>query len=182
MARSVSKLPAHPHLEARQGSIPEVPDLDDLLEGVDYVVAMLGDVQAQQTRAINTEFVEVLIPAMRRHQVARFLYQAGGLSAPPGQQLPATFRTILNTVARSYIGQHKDNEAVMRYLAEHAMDIQWMVHRAGIGSDGPSNGDLHRSETQYSIATFRDVAAYSHRILTDDSAVHTCDLSTYQSS
>ena len=52
---------------------------------------------------------------MRRHGVTRFLYQAGGLSAPPGRSLPLPLRTIRHTVARGYTGQHEDNEAVMRY-------------------------------------------------------------------
>lgn len=28
----------------------------------------------------------------------------------------------------------------MEYLSEDAKDIEWIVHRAGIGSDGPSEG------------------------------------------
>lgn len=82
-------------------------------------------------------------------------------------------------VARGYIGQHEDNEAVMRYLTDEATDLEWMVHRAGIGSDGPSRGALRRSRRWISIATFVDCAAYSLRLLDDDGAVHSCDGSAY---
>ena len=117
---------------------------------------------------------------MRRHGVTRFLYQAGGLSAPPGRKLSLALWTIRNTVARGYTGQHEDNEAVMRYLAEDAMDIEWMVHRAGIGSDGPSKGVLERSSSQISVATFRDCASYNYRLCWDPTAIHTSDLSSYR--
>ena len=171
-----------PDLEARQGSITEAPGLDGLVDGVDAVVSLLGDARMQRQRKINTAFVRELVPAMRRHGVTRFLYQAGGLSAPPGQRLPLPLWAIRHTVARGYNGQHEDNEAVMRYLAEDAMDIEWMVHRAAIGSDGPSKGVLERSASKISVATFRDCAAYNYRLLSDPTAVHTCDLSSYRKS
>ncbi len=83
-------------------------------------------------------------------------------------------------MARGYIGQHQDNEAVMEYLVEAASDVEWTVHRAGIGSNGPSRGVLQRSKSAFSIATFEDCATYNYRTLMDPSAVHTCDLSCYQ--
>ena len=171
-----------PNLEVRPGSITEVPDLDGLVDGVDAVVSLLGDAQLQKTRKINTAFVRELVPAMRRHGVTRFLYQAGALSAPPDQKLPPPLWTIRHTVARGYTGQHEDNEAVMRYLADDAMDIEWMIHRAAIGSDDPSKGVLERSASKISVATFRDCAAYNYRLLSDSTAVHTCGLSSYRKS
>jgi putative NADH-flavin reductase len=181
LVRNPGKLPVgSPNLEIRQGSITEVPDLDGLVDGVDAVVSMLADARMQKQRKINTAFVRELVPAMRRHGVTRFLYQAGGLSAPPDRRLPLPLWTIRHTVARGYAGQHEDNEAVMRYLAEDAMDIEWMVHRAGIGSDGPSKGVLERSAGKISMATFRDCASYNYRLLWDPAAVHTCDPSAYR--
>lgn len=179
LARTPGKLPSHPNLEAHEGSVPDVPDLDSLLSGVDFVVAMLGDREQQMTRRISDEFVRALIPAMRRQHVTRFLYQAGGLSAAPGRGLPPALRAIRHTIGRPYRGQHQDNEAVMRYLVDEADDIAWIVHRAGIGSDGPARGTLHRSAERYSVATFRDAASYNYRAVQDESAIHTCDFSTY---
>ncbi|WP_456830491.1 NAD(P)-dependent oxidoreductase [Deinococcus sp. UYEF24] len=169
-----------PELEVRQGSVTDVPDLDGLVQGADFVISMLGDAEMQKTAKVNTAFVQKLVPAMRRQGVSRFLYQAGGLSRPPGQQLPPIFRAIKSTVARGYIGQHEDNAAVMEYLAQEAGDIEWMVHRAGIGSNGPSRDVLKRSQGKFSIATFVDCATYNYRILMDPSAIHTCDLSCYR--
>lgn len=170
---------ASPELTVQQGSVTDVPNLDELVAGVDFVIAMLGDVQAQRDTKINTAFVRELVLAMRRHGVSRLLYQAGGLSRPPGHQLPPVLWTIRNTVARGYAGQHEDNEAVMEYLAAEATDLEWMVHRAGIGSDGPSKGVLQRSPRRFSVATFRDCAAYNYRTFMDSAAIHTCDLSHY---
>ncbi|GAA4011158.1 hypothetical protein GCM10022631_24530 [Deinococcus rubellus] len=141
---------------------------------------MLGDAEMQRKTKINTAFVQQLIPTMRRQGVKRFLYQAGGLSRPPNQPLSPIFWMIRNTVARGYIGQHEDNESVMEYLVEAASDVEWMVHRAGIGSNGPSKGVLKRSKNQISIATFEDCAEYNYRTLIDPSAIHTYDLSCYQ--
>ncbi|MFS0731605.1 NAD(P)H-binding protein [Curtobacterium sp. 1P10AnD] len=180
VARTPSKLAVtHDDLDVVQGSITEPLDLDALLDGVDAVVAMLGDRATQATRSINDEFVRALVPAMRRRGVRRFLYQAGGLSAKPRKRLPLALRVVRRTIARSYDGQHRDNEAVMRYLDSEARDLQWVVHRAGIGSDGPSKGRLRRSSWWISIGTFVDCAEYSLRLLVDDDAVHTCDGSAY---
>lgn len=181
LARTPAKLTLdHADLEVVRGSITDDLDLDALLTDVDAVVAMLGDREAQQTRQINTEFVRTLVPAMRRSGTRRFLYQAGGLSARPGHRLAPPLRLVRSTVARSYDGQHRDNEAVMRHLDEQARDIDWVVHRAGIGGDGASKGELHRSRTRISIGTFADCAAYNLRALFDDAAVHTCDGSAYR--
>lgn len=181
LVRTPAKLASRsPELEVHQGTITDVPNLDELVQGVDFVVSMLGDAETQKKTKINTAFVQKLIPAMRRHGVKRFLYQAGGLSKPPNQQLSPALWTIRNTVARGFIGQHEDNEAVMEYLVKAATDIEWMVHRAGIGSNGPSKGVLARSERKISIATFEDCATYNYRTLMDPSAIHTCDLSCYQ--
>ncbi len=168
-----------PNLEVHQGSITEPLDLHSLLDEVDYVVCLLGDAQLQATRKVNTVFVQQLIPAMRRQNVTRFLYQAGGLSAPPNHKLPLVLKVVRSTVARKFIGQHRDNEAVMQYLVDTASDIEWMVHRAAIGSDGPTRGTLRRSAKKVSIATFSDVAAYNYNLLLDPSAIHTSDLSAY---
>ncbi|ROQ40002.1 putative NAD(P)-binding protein [Frondihabitans sp. PhB188] len=181
LARTPGKLRStHPELEVVQGSVDGDLDLDALLDGIDAVVIMLGNAAAQRERQVNTTFVRLLVPAMRRAGTRRLLYQAGGLSAAPGTRLPLVLRLVRNTIARSYIGQHEDNEAVMRYLDQDARDIEWMVHRAGIGSDGPSKGELRRSSSRISIGTFVDCASYNLRTLLDDSAVHTADGSTYR--
>lgn len=183
--RAVARTPAkmrisHDALQVVPGSITEPLDLDALLDGVDGVVTMLGDVAAQREHPVNTTFVQALVPAMRRSGTRRLLYQAGGLSAAPGKPLALPLRVIRGTIARGYLGQHADNEAVMRYLDQAAQDIAWTVHRAGIGSDGPSRGELRRSSSRISIGTFVDCAAYNLRALFDDSAVHTCDGSAYR--
>lgn len=162
-----------------QGSIADPIDIDALVAGVDFVIVMLGDKEAQKHARINTAFVRTLVPAMRRQGVARLLYQAGGFSRPYGRRLPPLLWFLRNTLARGFDGQHQDNEAVMAYLATEAVDIEWIVHRAGIGSDGPSKGVLHRSDTRPSIATFRDCADYSYRTVVDADAVHTCSFSRY---
>jgi nucleoside-diphosphate-sugar epimerase len=166
-------------LEVRQGSITDFEALDALLAGVDFVVAMLGDRAAQGSAKINTAFFKRLVPSMRRQGVTRLLYQAGALSTPYGGKLSPVLWTIRRTVARGFNGQHEDNEAVMGYLATEANDIEWIVHRAGISSDGPSRGFLQRSKAKPSVATHRDCAAYNYRTIVDASAVRTADFSYY---
>ncbi len=67
----------------------------------------------------------------------------------------------------------------MAYLATEASDLEWIVHRAGIFSDGPSKGILQRSAKKFSVATFRDCADYNYRAIGDVTAVHTADFSAY---
>ena len=180
LVRSPGKLPpGGEKLEVRHGSITDTIDTDELVAGVDFVVSMLGDKNLQKDAKINTAFVKRLVPSMRRQGVKRFLYQAGGLSRPYGGRLSPVFWVIRNTLARSFNGQHQDNEAVMDYLANEANDIEWIVHRAGIGSDGPSKGVLQRSPTKFSIATHLDCSNYNYRTIRDALAVHTADLSHY---
>jgi hypothetical protein len=162
------------------GSITDPIDTDALVAGVAYVVVMLGDKALQRQAKINSAFMRRLIPAMRRQGVRRILYQAGGLSRPHGGRLSPSLWLIRNTIARSFIGQHLDNEAVMAFLATEANDLEWIVHRAGIYSDGPSKGSLQRSKRKLSVATFRDCADYNYRTVTDSTAVHTADLSHYE--
>jgi len=180
LARTPGKLTAvHDDLDVVQGSLDDDLDLGALLDGVDAVAMMVGDAAAQRSRQVNTGFVGSLVPAMRRGGTRRLLYQAGGLSAAPGTKLPLALQMVRSTIARGYIGQHEDNEAVMQYLDAEARDIEWMVHRAGIGSDGLSKGELRRSSSSISIGTFVDCAAYNLEILYDESAIHTCDGSAY---
>ncbi|MEJ8304983.1 NAD(P)-dependent oxidoreductase [Saccharibacillus sacchari] len=164
-----------------QGSITEELDMDALLHGIDAVVIMLGDAKKQQEQTINTLFMQKLIPAMRKHGVRRLLYQAGGFTAPYPRRLPVVTWILKNTVVRraGLLGQHRDNEAVIEYLTREAQDIDWIVHRACIVSDGLSKGALQRHRTKFSLATFEDCAAYNYMLLQNDSAIHTCDLSRY---
>jgi len=170
---------SHENLQVLQGSVTEARDMDTLVRGTDFAVVMLGDKEAQQKAKICTPFIKQLVPAMRRQGVKRLLYQAGGLSKPYGGQLSTMLWVMRNTIARGFNGQHEDNEAVMEYLATEAMDIEWIVHRAGIYGDGPSKGRLERSPTNFSIGNFRDCASYSYRVVLDASAVHTSDFSQY---
>ena len=180
LARTPEKLSiVNPHLELHTGSITDIANIDGLVSGVDFVISMLGDATLQESDKINTTFVKKLVPAMRRQGVRRFLYQAGGLTRPYKGDLPPSLWTIRNTLARKYVGQHEDNEAVIEYLVDQAHDLEWIVHRAGIGSDGPSKGVLERSKTEVGMATFGDCAAYNYRTIQDSSAVHTYDLSYY---
>ncbi|BCY09195.1 NAD(P)-dependent oxidoreductase [Actinoplanes sp. L3-i22] len=181
LARNPEKLTSTgADLRVHPGSIHTAADWAGLVPGADYVVAMLGDRKTQEKHNINTAFVRSLIPAMRAHGVKRLLYQAGGLTRVPGRRLSPVVWTIRKSVARGYEGQHRDNEAVLRYLMQDAGDIEWMVHRAGIGSNGPSRGVLQRSASKISIATFQDCAAYNYRTVLDPAAVHTYDMSKYQ--
>src|SRR3546814_14642403 len=60
------------NLELRQGSIVNGANLDELLQGVESVVCMLGDAKMQSKENVNTAFVKKLIPAMRRQAVKRY--------------------------------------------------------------------------------------------------------------
>lgn len=184
LVRDPAKLPQplNDNLEIRQGSITgKDVDTDSLVKGVTHVVAMVGDKEAQRTEKIVTAFIRKLVPSMREHGVKTILYQAGGFSKPYGGELSWILWILRNTMARGagFEGQHKDNEAVMEYLATEGNDLIWMVHRAGIGSDGPSKGTLRRSASNFSIANHIDCAAYNLKLLTDDSAIRTADFSSY---
>ena len=179
LVRSPSKLDPHAMLDVKQGSIADPIDVDALVTDVQHIIVMLGDTKMQRYAPINTAFMQRLIPAMRRQGVRRILYQAGGLSRPHGGRLTPLLWTIRQVLPSGYKGQHADNEAVMTYFATEAMDIEWIVHRAGIGSDQTSKGTLERSATQFSVGTHIDCAAYNYRTIMEREAVHTADFSRY---
>jgi len=180
LALRLPELARHPDLAVHRASVPDVPDLDDLVAGCAAVVCLLGDVGQQQHEQVNTAFVRQLVPVLRRHPGTRLLYQAGALSTPPDRRLPPALRAIRATLPRGFRGQHEDNEAVMRHLVREAPDLDWVVHRAGIGSDGPSRGVLERATGRPSVATFADCAAHDLRLLDDREALRTCDVSRYR--
>lgn len=169
------------NLKLIKGSIIDYKGIDELMSDVDFVICMLGDANLQKSENVNTIFIEKLIPAMRRKGVKRLLYQAGGFTRPYKQNLPLMFWILKQTLVRfaGLLGQHRDNEAVIKYLVENAADIEWMVHRAGIAGDGSSKGTLKRSKTKFNVATFVDCAEYNYGLIKDDSAIHSCDLSYY---
>lgn len=182
LVRNPSKMSSSSdNLDIRQGSITDNVDMNSLVQGVTHVVVMLGDKEAQKTNKIVTAFIKRLVPAMRTQGVKRILYQAGGFSKPYGGELSWLLWLLRNTVVRAagFEGQHQDNESVLEYLATEAKDLDWIVHRAGIGGDGPSKGVLDRSATNFSVANHIDCAAYNLKILMDDSAIHTADFSWY---
>ena len=170
-----------PNLTLFQGSIADYAKLDELLAGVDFVAMMVGDAHLQSQAKVNAEFMRRLVPALRRQGVKRLLYQAGGFTNPYQGRIPLLARILKNTLARrnGLLGQHRDNQAVIEYLVETAPDIEWMVHRAAIISDGPSRGTLARSKKRSGLATFGDCAAYNFSLLRDETAIHTYDLSHY---
>lgn len=181
LVRNPSKIVPSPDVEVIQGSITDPIDTDTLVKDVDLVISMLGDTTAQATTKINTVFIKKLVPSMRRYGVKRFLYQAGGFSRPYGGSLSPVLWILRYTVASKFEGQHKDNDAVMEYLATEANDIDWIVHRAAMmGGNGPSKGKLVRSGTTYSIGTFVDCADYNYRMLLDETVVKSCDFSRYE--
>ncbi|MDO3411118.1 NAD(P)H-binding protein [Saccharibacillus sp. CPCC 101409] len=171
----------HANLELVEGSVADDEHLDELLQGVDAVICMLGNAREQSKNLVNTAFFKKLIPAMRRQGVKRLLYQAGGFTRPYKRNLPLASRILKSVLLRpaGLLGQHRDNEAVIEYLVEEAQDIDWTVHRASITSDGPSKGTAQRHRTKFSLLTFEDCARYNYRLLSDDSAIHTYDLSRY---
>ena len=51
------------NLELHQGSIVDYQDIDSLVRGVDFVVMMLGDKEAQRTSKVNTNLHEEACPS-----------------------------------------------------------------------------------------------------------------------
>lgn len=109
IVRTPSKLASiqHPKLKVFQGSITDEPlaNLDECVQGCDYVVSMLGDESLQKEAPVNTIFVKnQLVPAMRRHGVKRFLYQAGGLSRPYKEYFSPVLWMLKYTMGRAFAG------------------------------------------------------------------------------
>ena len=67
LVRSPAKLSQAASVEVVVGSVTDLNvDTDALVAGVDYVVAMVGDKEVQQTTKICLNFVRRLVPSMRQ--------------------------------------------------------------------------------------------------------------------
>ncbi|TKA70503.1 hypothetical protein B0A55_07274 [Friedmanniomyces simplex] len=141
------------HLDVWRGSITDdTIDTDGLVTGVAYAVSILEDVDAQRSAKINTAFVKKAGPIDEMTWRARS--SVTGRKVKPtvsGTAFSTALWTTRYTFARGYAGRHEDSEVVMEYLATEAGDLEWIVHRAGIDSDGDSEGVLQRSKTRFSV-------------------------------
>jgi hypothetical protein len=151
-----------------------------MVKDVDYVVVMLGDKSIQINGAKPvTAFMKKLVPAMREHGVKRVLYQAGAFTRPAGGSLSPVLWCLRYTIARAFEGQHQDNEATGEFLLNECKDLEWSVHRAGIGGDTPSKGTLVRSETNFNVGNHVDCAVFNYKTVMDDAAVRKTWFSYY---
>ena len=104
------------NLHLYKGSISDYGAFDELVHGVDCVVAMLGDAKLQREKKINTLFVKRLIPAMRRQGVGRALLDAAEAWAR-AQHLPAMEVTVWAfNAAASQLYEKQGFGVLRRYL------------------------------------------------------------------
>ena len=146
---------------------------------VDFVVCMAGDPKEKEKFMIV--FVKVLVDAMRKYSVKRFLYQAGAFSPKAGEGISWILWVLRSTVGYAMgLSVHLlDNDAVIEFLAKEADDIEWVVTRPGLIMDRPSQGTVIRAKYRASPVTFTDLALFNLTLVQDSEAVHSTDYPKY---
>ncbi|MEO1234520.1 MAG: NAD(P)H-binding protein [Myxococcota bacterium] len=183
--RSPDKLPSdladHERLEVMKVDVTDTAAVARAIAGVDMVFAALG-YKGQPDRPVLLPFVREVVRSMRQHQARRFVYQASGLSSDPNHPHPAVIRYILRPLVGWVLGVRalwSEHDAVIRFLAEEAGDLDWTVTRPGMLSDGESRGVPIAHETRAGPLNYRDVAAFSLDAVTSGAYAGACPYLAY---
>lgn len=184
-ARSPQKVPAelraNHNLEIFEGDLIDMAAIDRAVKGVDYIIATAGNAKASKKSLLMFAFVKQVVASMRKHGVARLLYQAGAFSPTPDRPNSVGVR-IARVVLGGMVGisgMLRDNDAVIKYLVNEAKDLEWFVTRPARLKDHPSKGKLKPSEKMGSAVHFVDVAAFSLAQIQSGSPPRQCPYLTY---
>lgn len=186
MVRNLDKLPQevkqNKNFTAIEGSFADAAVLERAVPNADCIVCMAADAKLSAEGPFMLGFMQSLVGVMRKNNVKRLLYQAGGF-ANDGLQPQAWFTWLLRITVGygfGFRGTLRDNDAVIEYLRAECMDLEWLVTRPAVWSDGPSRGvPVVRNQSQPSGVEFTDLALVNLQLVQDDAAVHSCDYLAY---
>jgi len=160
LVRDPSKLVAVPDNATVITGSSDSPDvIDELLAGVDVVISALGPDKRDPT--LQSRTAEVLIPAMKRHGITRFIGISGEGVDLPGDDKDLVARVVTFGIQRIAGAMVRDKFREYELFAASKLD--WTLVRPPRLKQGKATGkithDAHRA-TGSSTITRADLAAF----------------------
>jgi NAD(P)H-binding len=169
-------------LKAIEGDLSDKDAIAKTVKGAHYVVCMAGGPLGKPKEYppnLMIDFFTSLTEMLKKTNpsVKVVLYQAGGLSPKPGQQLPTMLKVVRLVVGRWILGlgpNLEDNDKVIQYVHDNASTFGFpvIVTRPGTLEDKAGGKEElkadHFSPTYGSI-TFYDLADWSLKAIQDSS-------------
>ena len=129
-------------LKLIHGDLEDVNALAKLADGASYVVCMAAAtvVDGVYPNEYMLHFVKRLYPILEKSQPQVFLYQAGSMSADGKGFLHPVAWLMKQTIGRKLkiFDKINDNNAVTRFIGENKANFKFIVTRAGVLKEGPS--------------------------------------------
>lgn len=168
----------HEHLTLIPGDFDNLEAIETALHGAEHVVVMAAAALNEDgvyPKDFMLNFVKRLYSIMLKSPPKVFLFQAGSMSSDGNGFLHPGAWTMKQTLGRKLkiLDKIEDNNAAIRYIAEHGSSVSFIVTRAGVLKEGPPSGTkIHLSHwppNPLFPITFGDLAACTHAALQDES-------------
>jgi putative NADH-flavin reductase len=167
LARTPSKITTqHPKLKVIQGDILRSDRVEEVVQGVDAVISVLGPTSNKPDFTISRG-IDCILHAMQKHAVRRIILSAGaGIREPQDRPklVDRFFGTLLNVIAKNVVADMQ--QAVKKTKASN---LDWTVVRVPMLTEAPAQDALkigHVGDIRPSI-TRADMAAFMLGQLTD---------------
>jgi putative NADH-flavin reductase len=168
LARTPSKLTAHPRLTVVEGNVLQADDVAQTITGADAVFCSLGNT-ANNPDMVVTEGTRHIIKAMQAQNVARLIVISSLGVGDSKDQVPFFFKALMKTVLKKAMADKEAQEALVK-----ASQLEWVIIRPGGLTDEPASGEYQVS-TGSNITAGRiaraDVAAFALQQLTNNTSL-----------
>jgi putative NADH-flavin reductase len=171
LARTPSKITTqHPKLKVIQGDILDSDRVEEVIQGVDAVISVLGPSSNKPDFAISCG-MEYILNAMQKHNVRRIILSAGaGIREPQDRPklVDRFFGILLNMLAKNVVADMR--QAVDKVKASN---LDWTVVRVPMLTEVSAQGTLkigYVGDIRPKIAR-ADMAAFMLRQVTDKTYV-----------
>eukprot|EP01050_Picozoa_sp_SAG11_P013166 SAG11_NODE_1519_length_4759_cov_2.821030_3_plen_580_part_00 len=178
----------HPNLELVKCDL-----LDDLIgetcASVDAVVSLAGPpTKTKNVAHILPTAIRNVVAGMRKYGVKSLLIQCGAFTRIDGKK-----DSIMESAAKKTFGSMmgeaetlQGNQEAANFLLAECEDIDWIITRPAMLSDGPSTGTIETVpegegtiDTPGGTPTKKDLTRWYLKLLDDDSAIHTAPKPQY---
>lgn len=145
------KVQNNARLKLIQGDLNDLDALEQLADGATYIVCMAAatEVDGMYPNEFMLHFVQRLYPIMHKTQPQVFLYQAGSMSADGNGFLHPVAWLMKQTMGRKLkiFDKINDNNSVIRFIGENEANFNFIVTRAGVLKNGPSEKEAVTSKS-----------------------------------
>ena len=138
LVRTPSKLSiGNQRLTVVQGDVTHLADVERVVQGADAVLSVLGHVKGSEPD-ILTHAIRNIIPTMDKYHVKR-LVSLSGASVQAQQDKPKLVNRLIKCYTQVTTGSLL-KDAEQQFMAIQNSDVDWVVVRGPILTEGPHTG------------------------------------------